>query len=713
MAKYEMLGPDGRKYEYETDDSKSIEEVEADFTYDWNLQHGGENPTLESFKPDDFQDDWKRAQTTIERLPEEQRLNARAKYADYIAERERAADVDGVDLGSKDYWKSVGQYWNDLGRQVARNLPGGEFADEGRAALQDPSLGPEYEHRMDVEEAKRRAIAKRNKTGMQTQLDTEKKLREKGVPVIGDYIGRPPSVFDALGITPGGVAQGAGVAIGSVPFVRAGKYISQGASTLWNARPIIMGALGLGTSSAVQGGLDAAGTQRGDLGERAEAGAKGALISGAGGAILGGVGGKIAKNAAERTFAGGVREQQMKQYDKYAAARLAGKNPRKVPTRVQADLGDTISELSSKAQKRYADAENLGVRFSGANTHPTTNMTFAEDLQDRVNRAMIDAGLNPTVNNFFSEQAPNAGKIRGFLQRITDGRNISLNDLEGFRSALVNYTRDTSEKPLMRKIAGASIEAMDDFLGSIADDATLRAFLGPNTNPKQFAAAKKALEEARNLWKTSRKSEVIRDALENARVGAMGNIHGGNEAAQMRAAFGRILKNKRHKNVFTEAERELMTDVMGSGKIGRSLLRRMAAWNPLRSFLGGAGLGGMAAQGAPGSAAVGAGVSGAADTLENLMTQGSVDTAVQAISATKRLNRGPAKPQLNRVLQSPGKAAAIKSIARELARSGAYSDPNRPLTDAEMQYLEAKRLGPKGKEPDAYEIYRRLKEQNK
>ena len=111
----------------------------------------------QGFKPDQYGADWKKAKSYIEAAPEAVRKDLMDQYADYYVGQERA------DPG-------VFQEIDDYVRMFARNVPlVGEWADEANA-LTAAATGGDYDMAYAAEQARRRAIDKKRRPGVDTVL---------------------------------------------------------------------------------------------------------------------------------------------------------------------------------------------------------------------------------------------------------------------------------------------------------------------------------------------------------------------------------------------------------------------------------------------------------------------------------------------------------------------------------------------------------------
>jgi hypothetical protein len=275
------------------------------------------------------------------------------------------------------------------------------------------------------------------------------------------------------------------------------------------------------TATAVGGGaalgaLDAAGHDK-DIGT-------GAVIGGAAGAagrVLAPVVGKVAG----------------------AAGRALGVN--KAP---QIMTRDQIKEAAEAAYKASDDA--------GVILKPQALQRFAKEVQDD----LAEFGYMP-------ELQPKVGSVLNRLNEMSQ-ENVTLKGVDQLRKAvgMLSGSENRSEGAVGRQI----VKKIDKFL----DDLDATDILTGNKTQGVTA-----LQQARKLWASQRKSEIIEEALEKAKNNAAVSGTGGNIDNAIRQQFRSILNSPKKSRGLTRDERAAMEAIVRGTK-GQNLARLLGRLSP-------------------------------------------------------------------------------------------------------------------------------------
>lgn len=271
----------------------------------------------------------------------------------------------------------------------------------------------------------------------------------------------------------------------------------------------------------------------------------------------------------------------------------------------------TKEALRSTAKTLYQQADDSGVRFSDQSV-----ATLARGVSDDMATGGYNARLNPKISAVLDEL--------GGLQ----GQAPTLERLEQVRRVALNAAK--SNEPSDRMLAGRIIENIDQFVERISP-----AHMVAGTNKTQ---AVQALQQARSTWKTLRKTEMLEEAVEKAKLQASGFENG------LRTQFRALLRKPKTRKMFTKEEQAAMIRVVSGGAtentlrfLGKFGLPVEGGNNALGSVLG-AGIGATlgSAVGAPGAGAMVAPILGAsARKLSERATRQNADIAQALVRGGK------------------------------------------------------------------------------
>lgn len=249
----------------------------------------------------------------------------------------------------------------------------------------------------------------------------------------------------------------------------------------------------------------------------------------------------------------------------------------------------------------------------------------ADDIKGTLAQEAYHPKNQPKLSNFLGElESLSVG--RGVPGQVTSG-GVTLSGLDTTRKMLRAARASTDSEE--RRLAKIAAERFDDYLS--------------NLKPSEIAAGRSkegvaALNEARSLWTSYRKADLVEEALTAAQQRASTTGSGGNVDNAIRQEFRKILTNRKKSAGFTDAEKAALARV-ASGTKGQNTLRLLGKLAPqgdgLRMMLS------LGAAGASGGAslpfsALGAGAKALADNA----TKKNVERLSQLIRA-RGLNIDP------------------------------------------------------------------------
>lgn len=331
----------------------------------------------------------------------------------------------------------------------------------------------------------------------------------------------------------GGSVAGAGKILG---VAEAGAKAIPAAARAISA---VKGATGVGGVAARSAGAAATGAGLGALNAAGhdENVGEGAAYGAIGGAIGAPVG-----EAAAKTFG--------------KIAGMFGKKPKVM----------ALDELAAAKTAAYKASDDAGVIIKPSFTQ-RLSQEVKEDLANFGYRERLQPG------------------VKGVLDELDDmaGQNVTLKGMDGFRQVvgLMGKSEKPAERDLARQIIKKIDKHLDDLKTGDIDVLTGNANVGVQ-----------ALQTARKLHASQRKTEMIQDAVDRAERQASKGGSGGNVDNALRQQFDRILNNKKLSRGLTGDERAAM-ELIVRGVKGEKLLRSISKLSPngngLMTFLQGTG----------------------------------------------------------------------------------------------------------------------------
>ncbi len=244
----------------------------------------------------------------------------------------------------------------------------------------------------------------------------------------------------------------------------------------------------------------------------------------------------------------------------------------------------------------------------GATLRPDAYASLVQKISMNANKSGLDKDITP--------------KAMKVIERMEGGigNPVTLTELDTLRKVAGNAA-GSLEKP-DAAIGMQIVDSIDDYLENIPGS----AFETGNVNPAEVS---KKYESARDLWGRARRSEVIQEAFDKARLQASGFENG------IRTQFRQILNNKKLSKRFKPAEREAMKKVVKGGRaenlarlIGRFAPSEGSAHNVLTGM---AGVAGGAAVGGPVGAVLVPGIGYVSRNMAQKMTAKNAEFADQLI----------------------------------------------------------------------------------
>jgi hypothetical protein len=192
------------------------------------------------------------------------------------------------------------------------------------------------------------------------------------------------------------------------------------------------------------------------------------------------------------------------------------------------------SEIKAAAQQAYKRSEAAGVIIKPEWTQRVSN---------EIRSDLADLGYHPAL-------APKVGVVLSHLDELGQG-NVTLKGVDTLRK-MAGAARSDAD-PFTKYIGEQVTKKIDKHL----DDLNLNDVLTGNKTE-----GVRALQEARGLWATSRKSEMVDQALEKAALQAGSAGSGGNIDNAIRQQFKAILNNPKKSRGLTEDERAAMREIV-------------------------------------------------------------------------------------------------------------------------------------------------------
>lgn len=295
------------------------------------------------------------------------------------------------------------------------------------------------------------------------------------------------------------------------------------------------------------------------LADNMAAQAGGAIGSG----VVGGTTGEVAPNSPWLKFAGNIVGALAGSGGVNAAQNIMARRA------AQAAI-PTTEELRAAGGAAYNEADNAGLVI-----RPEAMQRLNQQVRDDLAEFGFDRNLHP--------------RAMAAINRLqeAEGQNISLKGVDLLRrvAAAAAKSQDSSEQT----IAGRIIDHIDDMVNNLGADDVLQG------NMDEGVAA---LNRARGLWSTMRKSEMIDEAILKATDRAASTNSGGNLQNTIRQNIRAILDSPAKRRGFNAEEIDAMRQLV-RGTVTQNALRTLGrlapssnGWIGILTTMGGAGLGG-------------------------------------------------------------------------------------------------------------------------
>lgn len=223
----------------------------------------------------------------------------------------------------------------------------------------------------------------------------------------------------------------------------------------------------------------------------------------------------------------------------------------------------SLDDIKTRAQAQYKTMSDQGV-----NLKPKSVLDFVDSTETE----LAKLNLNPKLDT----HKPVATVLEDWKQMVGTQR-VSFDKLEQMRSKM-NELR-SSKEPATRRLAGAAIAEMDQFIANIKPNDIL-------AQKGQLDTAVTAVQSARKDWRNLSRASVLEDALDIAEAKALDPK--ASEGELIRRQLINLAANKEKMRLFSEREQNAIKSV-AKGRTGDPLLSLAARFNPERSQLVAAG----------------------------------------------------------------------------------------------------------------------------
>lgn len=223
----------------------------------------------------------------------------------------------------------------------------------------------------------------------------------------------------------------------------------------------------------------------------------------------------------------------------------------------------TLDDIKARAQTQYKTMSDQGI-----NLKPKSVLDFVDNTETE----LAKLNLNPKLDT----HKPVATVLEDWKDMVGQQR-VSFDKLEQMRSKM-NELR-SSKEPATRRLAGAAIAEMDQFIANIKPTDIL-------AQQGKLDTAVSAVQAARKDWRNLSRASVLEDALDIAEAKALDPK--ASEGELIRRQLINLAANKEKMRLFSEREQNAIKSV-AKGRSGDPLLSLAARFNPERSQLVAAG----------------------------------------------------------------------------------------------------------------------------
>jgi hypothetical protein len=210
----------------------------------------------------------------------------------------------------------------------------------------------------------------------------------------------------------------------------------------------------------------------------------------------------------------------------------------------------TIESLKQQAGQQYKFAEDAGAVFK-----KNSFKTFADSLEPQLRKEGFNVTLHPGV---FAA-----------LKEIKDAAktDVTLENAEILRR--IGNAAKSSISADERRVGGVLIDKLDDFIEGAQ----------PNQLKSGSKEAVDALVSARDLWKRSRKGDILQEIFDTAELRADANFSQSGMEQALRSRLVNLATNAKKMRTFTKEEQAAIKDTAKGGSI-QNILRWAGKYSP-------------------------------------------------------------------------------------------------------------------------------------
>ncbi len=223
------------------------------------------------------------------------------------------------------------------------------------------------------------------------------------------------------------------------------------------------------------------------------------------------------------------------------AQKIAGRSATRRAIDAAADAAPEPAALARQSSALYAKARGSGV---------VVKRDAMQPLLDDIS----------SVGALDEDFTPDALKVISRLNSKLEMGDLPLDELEALhRKAGLAVTKNRMANPADAGAAGAIARKVDEYMMSLPDDAILANKAGKDEAIETF-------RQARTLWKQFRNSEKLQEIVAKSEIAE-------NPAGAIRSGFRSILNDKNKRATYSNAELQVMRQVISDSKAGNWVQR--------------------------------------------------------------------------------------------------------------------------------------------
>lgn len=331
--------------------------------------------------------------------------------------------------------------------------------------------------------------------------------------------------------------------------------------------------------------------------------------------------------------------------------------------RLLREAAPTIPQLKDAARTIYSSLDDAGVSVAQPEI-----AKLARDVAITAKREGFNTRIHPKVAAALDEISASGEK------------NMTLTELDTMRRVARAASR--SVDPDEARIGGIVVNKIDDFFDAMPEQAILQG---------QAKDVGPLYKQARGIWQRAKKSELISDAVEKAKLQASGFENG------LRVQFRSLLNNKKKMQGFTADEKAALAKVVQGGG-AENALKFMGKFGftegQATSMLGSSvGVAGGAAIGGPAGAVAVPMIGQMSKNLAQRLTRNNAVFADQIV----RAGRNGKQIALAYIRNTPKAQRSAAELTELLMRPGIdlgeVRSVNMPLIHDAAFYVDLARLG--------------------